>query len=208
VSQQQPRASAQRGDYHQVLGSHLRALREARGITGSDMAGRFGMSTSWVAKIEHGHRGPSPTSLGFYCDALEIGVVDLLAQVGVAYRLHRNPFSAQERSQTVLWLDGLALYAGLPSLRMLDDPSDLVLPGEASGIAEESVFLPNGEVRRVREQAAEILAAAGLAALELAAESRAERWRRAAAGEGSDASKMRANSRYVEWSRIAASCWC
>ncbi|PRY46619.1 hypothetical protein CLV43_101897 [Umezawaea tangerina] len=171
------------------------------------MTKRFPMSTASVSKIENGQRGPSPTSLGYYCDALEIGVVDLLAQVGVTYRLHRNPFSAQEPSQTTLWLDGLALYAGLPSLRTLDDPVDLVLPGEVNGIPEQCLVLPNNEVRRVREQAAEILAVDGLAALELAAESRAERWRLAAAGEGSEASKLRSNIRYVEWSRIAASCW-
>ncbi|MCS7484410.1 helix-turn-helix domain-containing protein [Umezawaea endophytica] len=208
MSSERPRRSAHRADYHRVLGVHLRALREAQGITGLEMAERFGMSTAWVSKIENGQRGPSPASLGHYCDALEIGVVDLLAQVGITYRLHRNPFSTQEPSQTTLWLDGLALYAGFPSLRMLDDPSDLALPGEVDGIPEQSLVVPNIEVLRVREQAAEILAAAGLAALELAAESRAERWRRAGTGEGSDASKVRANTRYVEWSRIAASCWC
>jgi len=208
VSREQPRRSAQRADYHRVLGKHLRALREARGITGLDMAERFGMSTAWVSKIENGQRGASPSSLGHYSAALEIGVFDLLAQVGVNYRLHRNPFSAQEPSQTTRWLDGLALYAGVPGLRALDDPSDLVLPGEADRTPEQGSDVPNNEVRRVREQAAEILAAVGLAVLELTAECRAERWRQAAAGQSSDASKLRANIRYVEWSRIAASCWC
>jgi transcriptional regulator with XRE-family HTH domain len=87
VNREQPRRSAQRADYHRVLGKHLRALREARGISGLDMAEWFGMSTAWVSKIENGQRGPSPTSLGHYCDALEIGILDLLAQVGVNYRL-------------------------------------------------------------------------------------------------------------------------
>lgn len=208
MSRELPRLSARRADYHRVLGKHLRALREARGITGLDMAERFGMSTAWVSKIESGQRGPSPTSLGHYCDATEIGVLDLLAQVGVNYRLHRNPFSAQEPSQTTRWLDGLALYAGVPGLRALDDPSDLALPGEVDKTPEQGFDVPDNEVRRVREQAAEILATDGLAALELMAECRAERWRQAAAGEGSEASKLRANIRYVEWSRITASCWC
>ena len=207
MSRQEPRRSAQRVDYHRVLGKHLRALREARGITGLDLAERFGMSTAWVSKIENGQRGPSPSSLGHYCDALEIAVLDLLAQVGVSYRLHRNPLSARESSPATRWLDGLALYAGVPGLRALDDPSDLVLPGEVDRTPEQGFDVPNTEVRRVREQAAEILAAVGLAALELTAECRAERWRQAAAGQGTDESRLRANIRYVEWSRIAASCW-
>jgi len=200
------RVPAQRADYHRVLGRHLRALREARGITGVDMAERFDMSTSWVSKIENGLRSPSPTSLGFYCEALEVDVLDLLAQVGLTYRLHRNPFTTREPSQISLLLDGLALYAGVPGVRALDDPSDLALPGEVSSTPEQGLSVPDREVRQVREQAAEVLAAKGLAALELAAECRAARWRRAAAGDGSDASKLRANTRYVEWSRIAASC--
>jgi transcriptional regulator with XRE-family HTH domain len=200
------RGPAQRADYHRVLGRHLRALREARGITGVDLAERFDISASAVSKIENGTRSPSPASLGFYCEALEVDVLDLLAQVGLTYRLHRNPFSAREPSQISLLLDGLALYAGVPGVRALDDPSDLALPGEVGRTPEQGLSVPDREVCQVREQAAEILAAKGLAALELTAEYRADRWRRAAAGDGSHARKLRANTRYDEWSRIAASC--
>ena len=201
------RRRAQRADYHQVLGRHLRALREAREITGLDLAERYGMSTSSVSKIEKGTRSPSPTLLGFYCDALEVDALDLLAQVGLTYRLHRNPFTAREPSHISLLLDGLALYVGVPGVRALDDPSDLALPGEVSSTPEQGLNVPDREVRQVREQAAEVLAAKGLAALELAAECRAARWRRASRARGaSNASKLRANARFVEWSRIAASC--
>jgi len=58
---------------------------------------------------------------------------------------------------------------------------------------------------RVRQQAAEIAAVLGPAALEIIAEFRAQRWALTAARKQSPAEREPARKRSVEWQRIAAS---
>lgn len=81
-------------------------------------------------------------------------------------------------------------------------PSPLPIAGIAG-----RCLLPYGDRQRirVREQAAEIVAAVGPAALEIIAASRAQRWACNAACRKDPVSRELARARAAEWERIAAS---
>lgn len=78
-------------------------------------------------------------------------------------------------------------------------------------VAADRISLPPAwpsrelEQVRVRQQAAEIAAVLGPAALEIIAEFRAQRWALTAARKQSPAEREPARKRSVEWQRIAAS---
>ena len=109
-----PSVSPQRAVYQQVLGAHLRELRKQRGFKGTELVRRSGVSTALVCKVEKGFRGPSAESLAALCEALEVDMLDLLAEVGEAHRRACNPDGAVTVSAYLRRMDGLALFAGLP----------------------------------------------------------------------------------------------
>ena len=85
------------------------------------MAARFGISVAMLTKIERGTRGPSPAALEMYSKVTSVPLLELLAQVAVRHREHRNPFDALlavELPEYVRALDGPALYADIPARRM------------------------------------------------------------------------------------------
>jgi len=65
----------------QTLGSRLRELRQDRGLTLMALAGKAGMSTSYLADIEHDRTVPTLGRLQAVATALEVTVRDLLQGV-------------------------------------------------------------------------------------------------------------------------------
>jgi transcriptional regulator with XRE-family HTH domain len=61
----------------QSLGADLRALRKARGLTLSDMAGRLGRSVGWLSQVERDLSGPSPQDLQHMARLLDVSVSTL-----------------------------------------------------------------------------------------------------------------------------------
>jgi transcriptional regulator with XRE-family HTH domain len=120
-----PTVSAQRAAYQQVLGEHLRGLRKRSGLRGSELMRWAGVSSALVSKVEKGFRGPSAESLAALCDALEVDMLDLLAEVGEAHRRACNPDGAVIVSAYLRRMDGLALFAGFPNGCLPGGPVEL-----------------------------------------------------------------------------------
>jgi len=66
-----------------TLGADLRALRKARGLTLSDLAGRLGRSVGWLSQVERDMSNPSISDLRAIAQALDVPVSLLFGQ-GVA----------------------------------------------------------------------------------------------------------------------------
>lgn len=56
------------------LGSDIRALRKARGITLADLSAAVGRSVGWLSQIERGLAEPSVRDLGLIADQLGISI--------------------------------------------------------------------------------------------------------------------------------------
>jgi len=52
------------------LGTRVRILRQARGLTQAELAEQIGVQQSWVAKVEAGQLGPTPGRLRALCQVL------------------------------------------------------------------------------------------------------------------------------------------
>jgi transcriptional regulator with XRE-family HTH domain len=117
-----------RSAYHAVLGVHLRRLRVEKGVRTSLLVEGFDVSTALISKVERGQRGMSAQSLGVYCDALGVDLLETLSEVAVRYRQEHDPFDVLASAAVpyfVRQLDGLALFAQIPE-RFL--PAGLVRP--------------------------------------------------------------------------------
>ncbi len=120
-----------RSAYHAVLGGHLRRLRVEKGVPTSLLVEGFDVSTALISKVERGQRGMSASSLGVYCDALGVDLLDMLGEVAARYRQEHDPFDVMTPAALpyfVRQLDGLALFAQIPE-RFL--PAGLVHPVES-----------------------------------------------------------------------------
>lgn len=114
-----------RAAYLGVLGRHMRALRKERKLQGPDMQRKAGVSTATVSKMEKGFRGPSLETLGRFCDALEVDLFDVLAEVGAAYRRSCAPEARVTACPYLRRFDGLALFAGAADDHLPDGPIGL-----------------------------------------------------------------------------------
>lgn len=56
------------------IGQDIRALRKARGLTLSQLAGAIGRSLGWLSQIERGQTVPSVRDLGLIADQLGISI--------------------------------------------------------------------------------------------------------------------------------------
>lgn len=63
-----------------TLGADLRALRKARGLTLSDLAGQLERSVGWLSQVERDLSDPSITDLRHIAAALEVPVSILFSQ--------------------------------------------------------------------------------------------------------------------------------
>jgi transcriptional regulator with XRE-family HTH domain len=59
------------------LGSRVRELRKARGLTQEDLSERSGLHYTYIGGIERGERNPSLKSMKRVADALEVELDDL-----------------------------------------------------------------------------------------------------------------------------------
>ncbi|QKT08643.1 helix-turn-helix transcriptional regulator [Gordonia sp. X0973] len=79
------------GDEIKQVGARLRALRNGRGWTLDDLAGRVGMSPSTLSRLEAGKRAPSLDLLLPLTRQLGIGLDDLVSPTVADPRVHREP---------------------------------------------------------------------------------------------------------------------
>jgi transcriptional regulator with XRE-family HTH domain len=90
------------------IGKRLRELREAKGLSQTDVEDRSGMPRSHLSKIENGHSTPSFQVLERWANALDVELHQLFAvgqgQPEAAESPERIPDGSQER--TLLGLFG------------------------------------------------------------------------------------------------------
>jgi transcriptional regulator with XRE-family HTH domain len=60
-----------------ILGATLRALRERAALTQDQLAGRTGMSDTYISQLENGHRGIRWASVMRILRALDLDLTDL-----------------------------------------------------------------------------------------------------------------------------------
>jgi transcriptional regulator with XRE-family HTH domain len=60
-----------------ILGATLRALRERASLTQDQLAGRTGMSDTYISQLENGHRGIRWASVMRILRALDLDLTDL-----------------------------------------------------------------------------------------------------------------------------------
>jgi transcriptional regulator with XRE-family HTH domain len=65
------------------IGKRLRQLREAKGLSQSDIGRRSGLLRSYISRVEGGHTAPSLATLEKLAKALEIEPYQLLFAGGV-----------------------------------------------------------------------------------------------------------------------------
>ena len=86
-----------------VTGPMIKRLREARGLTQLQLAGRLNVSDKAVSKWETGRGYPDITLLGALADALGVSVTELLAGEGSA-RWRQSARGFPWTSPQVQWL--------------------------------------------------------------------------------------------------------
>ncbi|KQV32574.1 LacI family transcriptional regulator [Rhizobium sp. Root1203] len=86
-------------DFDHCLGDRVRAERELRGWSLSDLAGQSGVSRAMIHKIERGESSPTASLLGKLCGAFSLTVSSLIARAEAgSQRLTR-------RSEQQVWTD-------------------------------------------------------------------------------------------------------
>lgn len=67
----------------QAFGRHLRAMREKRGWTQEELAGRCGRHWTYIGGIERGERNPTLRVIADLARALGVPVRDLFPERGI-----------------------------------------------------------------------------------------------------------------------------
>jgi len=75
----------------QAFSANLKALRELRSLTQSELGDRSGLAAASVSHFETGQRAPSLESLVRLADALEVSVDTLLGRAPVEAGAHVDP---------------------------------------------------------------------------------------------------------------------
>ncbi|MBG0818369.1 helix-turn-helix transcriptional regulator [Planomonospora sp. ID82291] len=112
----------------QALGARLRAIREAAGLTGRDLAARAGWHSSKVSRIEHGRQLPSEadiTAWCFHCGASE-QAADLVASLRTIDEMYVEWRRLQRTGLQRLQKAAIPLYERTSYLRIYE-PS--LVPG-------------------------------------------------------------------------------
>lgn len=65
----------------ELFGANLRRIREKRGMSQSELAGRCGLSHADISHLERGKREPQLQNLLKLVEGLEVGVDDLVAGI-------------------------------------------------------------------------------------------------------------------------------
>ena len=87
-----------------TIGGNLKKYRNAAGLTQEQLAERAGISTSFCANIERGHKGVSPVVLMDLADALGITVNHLLYEDNADGRLKNIELLLQGKPEPVIAL--------------------------------------------------------------------------------------------------------
>ncbi|QGN55014.1 helix-turn-helix domain-containing protein [Novosphingobium sp. Gsoil 351] len=67
-------------DMRKLVGSNVRRLRIARGMTQEQYAERSGFSQQYISDLERGRRNPTVVSLFELAQALNVGPTDLISE--------------------------------------------------------------------------------------------------------------------------------
>lgn len=84
--------------WREALGARLRRVRQRRGDSLADVAGRAGMSAQYLSEVERGRKEPSSEMIAAVAGALETTVVDLVQGTGADLR--------RISGRTNAWLSG------------------------------------------------------------------------------------------------------
>lgn len=76
--------------WRELVGARLRRLRQRRGLTLADVAGRAGVSPQYLSELERGRKDPSSEVLAAVTGALDLRVLDLAAQVTRDLTIHHR----------------------------------------------------------------------------------------------------------------------
>jgi transcriptional regulator with XRE-family HTH domain len=96
-----------RADSSQSLSANLRAFRELRGFTQTELGQRAGIGSASVSHFETGQRAPSLESLVRLADALEISTDALLGRPGSSGVAHVHPIFLRASKADAQTLDTL-----------------------------------------------------------------------------------------------------
>lgn len=80
------------GEVDAVLGARLRALRQGKGLSAKEVAGRAGLSPSYLSRLENGHLSPTVATLTRVVQALgeSLATVFGSADAGPVVRRHER----------------------------------------------------------------------------------------------------------------------
>jgi transcriptional regulator with XRE-family HTH domain len=107
-------------DLDRCLGERIRAERETRGWSLTDLSGRAGVSRAMIHKVERGESSPTAALLGRLCAAFSISISTLMARAeGRSGRVSR----AEGRP---VWVDPETGYRREPISPPSDMPLDIV----------------------------------------------------------------------------------
>ncbi|MFB9568621.1 helix-turn-helix domain-containing protein [Saccharopolyspora hordei] len=76
--------------WREVLGRHLRAVREERGGRLVDVAERAGISPQYLSEVERGRKEPSSEMIAAVTGALDLDLADLLSDLAGQVRRSRS----------------------------------------------------------------------------------------------------------------------
>jgi transcriptional regulator with XRE-family HTH domain len=68
-------------DMRELVGYHVKRLREARGLTQEELAVKSGFSQQYISGLESGSRNPTVISLHELAVALGVGHIELVTPV-------------------------------------------------------------------------------------------------------------------------------
>ena len=77
--------------FRRMLGDVLRDQRTRRGMTLRDVSAEARVSLGYISEIERGQKEASSELLASICDALDLELADLLAEVSVSLRGSETP---------------------------------------------------------------------------------------------------------------------
>lgn len=107
-------------DFDHCLGERVRAEREMRGWSLSDLATQSGVSRAMIHKIERGESSPTASLLGKLCGALQLTVSSLIARAEAGgQRLAR-------RAEQQVWTDPETGYTRRHVSPAAGSPVDIV----------------------------------------------------------------------------------
>lgn len=66
-------------DVRHIIGSNVRRLRKAAGVSQAELANRMGVDRAYVSGLELGQRNPTAITLWHLAEALDVQLVDLVA---------------------------------------------------------------------------------------------------------------------------------